>query len=378
MQKINAPQLLKKFQDGNCSEEEMALLETWYNQYIAVSPGKLTDDEWAEDVFSVLKSLDLKNKPLNKVVLWPRIVAAVAAILLIISVGAYYFYIDHSKTSRFVLSNKQNDILPGENKAILTLSNGSKIILQHNKNGVIVKEGGIAVDQKADGQLVYNTTDKANDAPATYNTLTTPRGGQYQLELPDGTKVWLNAASSLKYPTAFTGSERKVELSGEAYFEVAKNKNMPFYVKSGNQTIEVLGTHFNINAYADEPVCRTTLLEGKVKVLTGKNQVLLNPGEQSEITISSDVVLNRNADLEKAVAWKNGEFIFSGEDLGSIMRIISHWYNVDITYTRQPDAEEYGGMVSRNKNLSAVLKMLESTGKVSFKVEGRRVTAMPR
>ena len=206
-----------------------------------------------------------------------------------------------------------------------------------------------------------------------FNTITTPRGGQYQVVLPDGSMVLLNAGSSLTYPTLFTGAERKVELTGEAYFEVAHNPAMPFRVCSKGQVVEVLGTHFNINAYDDEPGIKTTLLQGKVKVTaTVKKQTLiLQPGEQAFLGISA--FNEHDVDVDQAVAWKNGLFMFDGDDIQQVMRSISRWYDVDVTYKGAAPADLFSGSVSKFSNVSEVLNTLQATGKVHFSIEGKNI-----
>jgi ferric-dicitrate binding protein FerR (iron transport regulator) len=232
------------------------------------------------------------------------------------------------------------------------------------------------VVKQSNGQLAYNTQ---NEKPTEvlYNTLTTPRGGQYQLVLPDGSKVWLNAASAISYPTAFTGSERKVEIKGEAYFEIAKNTAMPFIVKVNDAQVQVLGTHFNINAYSDEDAIKTTLLEGAVKVTKDAASTLLKPGQQAILGRSSNEIrVQENTDLDAVLAWKNGYFSFNQTDLATIMRQIARWYDVDIVYSDKVPERRFGGEIPRNTNAAEVLKMLEES-KVHFRIEGRKVIVLP-
>jgi ferric-dicitrate binding protein FerR (iron transport regulator) len=210
-----------------------------------------------------------------------------------------------------------------------------------------------------------------------YNTISTPKGGQYQVTLSDGSKVWLNAASSLRFPATFSGKERKVELTGEGYFEVAHNKKMPFHVTVNDLDVEVLGTHFNINAYADESAIKTTLLEGSVKVVKGNETKIIEPGEQASVTTSEDEInVKQQVDLEQVVAWKNGIFQFERADIESVMRQISRWYDIDVDYHGRV-SEHFGGTISRDVNISDVLKMLEMTGGVNFKIDGKKVIVMP-
>ena len=303
--------------------------------------------------------------------LWPRITAA-ASILLFISVGVYFF----SQKKRLIkqtVQNQTHDITPGGNKAILTLANGSKIVLNEALRGVIARQQNVAINQIQNGKIVYSAKGAPIDSLLVYNTIATPRGGQYQVVLPDGTKVWLNAASSLKYPTAFYGNERRVELTGEAYFEVSKNAAKPFFVKTAAQTVEVLGTHFNINSYADEKATKTTLLEGSVKVYSSANQlsVKLVPGQQA-LNILNQLQVIRDADVDEAVAWKNGKFMFRNTDLQTIMRQLSRWYDVDVEYQGNVTARHYIGSINRNVPVSQVFQILKTSG-INFTIYGRKI-----
>ncbi|EHQ28852.1 FecR family protein [Mucilaginibacter paludis] len=301
-----------------------------------------------------------------------RYIGSAAAVLLV-AVGVYFY----ASRSAHTGSEYANDVNPGGNKALLTLSNGHKVSLDQSTGLTLQEQSGIRISKSGKGQLIYTTASKNNAHSAgdvVYNTLQTPNGGQYQLVLPDGTKVWLNSSSSIKYPASFASlKERKVMLQGEAYFEVAHNRQLPFRVVSNKQTVEVLGTHFNINAYIDEPVIATTLLEGSVKV-TGEASAaiaVLKPGQQAQYGSSISV---SDVDTETIMAWKNGDFILKDNDFKTTMRKIARWYDVQVIYDPSaPQDLELGGWVSRSKNISAVLKIMESTGKVHFKVNGRRV-----
>ncbi len=271
------------------------------------------------------------------------------------------------------------DIVPGGNKAVLTLADGTKIVLDEAKNGRLAQQQNVVITKAKDGQLIYDLSQSGDrtSEEATYNTIATPRGGQYQLILPDGTNVWLNSMSSLKFPTVFKGNERRVELSGEAYFEVAKDKAKPFYVNAKDMEVKVLGTHFNIAAYTDEDNMRATLLEGSVKVNRGVMESPIEPGQEAVVTPAQKGFTVRQADIEKAVAWKNGYFLFRNESIESLMTTISRWYNMDVYYDGEMQDKIYGGKFSKTSNLSELLKSLELTGTIKFKVEGRRITVMP-
>lgn len=275
-----------------------------------------------------------------------------------------------------------DDIKPANDKTVLILANGSKIILDDARNGILLSSNGVCIAKTADGELVYtyskqrsDTSGDANEV-AGLNIIQTPKGGRFLVTLVDGSKVWLNAASSLRFPTNFTNDKRKVELSGEAYFEVAHDEKRIFEVTTNNQAVEVLGTHFNINAYADEPSVNTTLLQGSVRIfdLRSNNSQLLKPGEQSKLGEKMEIAAIENADL--AVAWKNGYFMFDGVDIKTVMRQIERWYDVSVRYEGSlAMTHRFGGEIERNLSLLQVLKVLEKT-KVHFRLEGREVIVM--
>jgi len=271
------------------------------------------------------------------------------------------------------------------------LGNGSTIILDSAHKGALTTQGDAAVIKADSNQLVYHA-DAAKSSEIVYNMLSTPKGGQFQLGLPDGTKVWLNAASSIRYPTAFIGSERKVEVTGEAYFEVHKNASQPFKVSiPGKEEVEVLGTSFNVNAYPDEPEIKTTLVEGSIKVrgepLVGVNtnkdklSVVLKPGQQAQLVISDNtnngggLTMVRDADLEEVMAWKRGEFVFNRLDMAAILRQVSRWYDFEVVETGQPVHRAFSGIVSRSSNLSEVMKIFEQAG-IRFRIDGKKMTLL--
>ena len=363
--------LIQKYIEGNCDEKESAVVEAWYNE-LADQPHNILQAEIDCAEETLLGNIKTYIGSKKHIKLWPRIAIA-ASIVICIGIG-FYFYKNYDASNPIVRS--QHDIAPGGNKAFLTLADGKRITLTDIKNGEIAEQSGVKITKATDGQLIYTVSNLSenNNKVKEYNTIETPNGGQYQLKLPDGTKVWLNAASSLKFPTKFARLvNRRVELlRGEAYFEVAKDKKHPFIVKADQQEVEVLGTHFNINSYANELGIKTTLLEGSVKVvLKGSSKTLL-PGEQSQIS-KSNISVVRNIDLEDVIAWKNGYFKF-GESLESIMNKVSRWYDVDIIYQIKPNSgTAFNGKISRNRSLRELLDMLEFAGNVHFKIEGRRV-----
>lgn len=281
---------------------------------------------------------------------------------------------EHAYTSNVKYKVSQ-DRLPGGDRAVLTLSDGRTIILDSAGEGMLAQQGKTSIIKKKDGQLVYNpAAGQSNEV--IYNILQTPRGGQYKITLPDGSKVWLNAASSLKYPVVFAGKERSVDITGEAYFEVAKDPSRPFRVHLNNMEVEVLGTHFNINGYADEDAVRTTLLEGKVKVLVADQSKYLLPGQQAQLRASGKIAVVDDVNLDETVAWKDGNFQFENSDIKAVMRQLARWYDVEVSYEGTVD-KHFIGNISRDVKLSQVLSMLQQTGEVKFTIEGKKLFVMP-
>lgn len=299
---------------------------------------------------------------------------AAAALVISFSIAGYFLFsgtADHSPVKPAV-SDASSIIMPGGDKAVLTLEDGSAIVLDGTGNGNLATQGNTNI-MKIDGQVIYsNATAKDLSRSLTFNTLTTPKGGQFQLTLADGTKVWMNAASSLRYPTNFTGDERIVELKGEAYFEVAKNPSKPFRVLLPGMNVEVLGTHFNIMAYENESTIKTTLLEGAVKVNSGAYQASLLPGQQAELGSGKGFAVMNEVDLEQVVAWKNGYFQFNRDGLDVVMRQIERWYDVSVGFEGSIPDRQFGGKISRSSNIDDVLRVLELS-KVSFRIEGKKI-----
>jgi transmembrane sensor len=308
---------------------------------------------------------------------WKIQYAAAAIIICMFSIGAYFLFKSTpqkkiSKTEN--IKRDKNEVVPGGNKALLTLADGSSIILDSAQNGTLTTQGNTKI-LTLNGMLSYNSLNKTPSV-VLYNTISTPRGGQYQLVLADGSKVWLNAASSLRFPVTFVGKERKVELLGEAYFEIAKNTSMPFKVKVDEMEIEVLGTHFNINSYDDESAIRTTLLEGSVKINKNHTYSILKPGQQAQMNKAGDIRIINDADIEKAIAWKEGNFQFDRDEIHSVMQQVERWYDVDVEY-KADISSHFIGTISRNVNLSQVLDMLHLTGGVNFEVKDRKIIVAP-
>lgn len=382
MEKEQFDQILKKYNAGTATQEEIAFLEAYYKAF-GLRPDfnetSESDPLWSDMKTTIDSRIDehlLGQAPdrSRKLRLWSRIAAA-ASIVLLLSFGLFYY--NQKKSIENQNQIVQHNIKPGGNKAFLTLSNGERISLTDATNGNIAQQAGVTITKTADGQISYVISSEHSDEKSVeegYNTIETPSGGQYQVRLPDGTAVWLNAASSLKYSASFASKkERHVQLSGEAYFEVAKDKTRPFLVTSNGQEVEVLGTHFNINAYDDEANTKTTLLEGSVKVgLADQNTRILKPGEQAVNSAGSMVIEKVNT--EYAVAWKNGFFRFNDKTLDAAMREVARWYNVEVIYKRPALKNELlAGRISKYANIAQVLKKMELADVLQFKIEGRKI-----
>ncbi|WP_442588807.1 FecR family protein [Pedobacter sp. AW31-3R] len=410
--------LLQQFTDGTLSKEEYTELIRHFNSkgndedmFAAMDEiWKHTEEEiWhsEEETNRVYQNL-IAHKEFNAIStpaplpaipvrkLWYRMAAA-AVVLVAFSTALYVYTSNNPEPASIRFA--QQDLAPGSNKATLTLADGRKINLNAAGNGELAKQSGISITKTKTGELLYTVTAPAgpkntDTTVPEYNTITTPRGGEYRVNLPDGTSVWLNAASSLKFPVQFMKNERRVSLNGEAYFEVAKavkqqvvhgrlqEVRTPFIVKTDRQEVQVLGTHFNVNAYANETTFKTTLLEGLVNVsLPGTLQDVqpkayyLQPGQQA--ILKGNIIKVTTADTEEAMAWKNGIFLFNGQDLEGIMKQVERWYDVEVVFENNTlKRQTFTGTLSRFKNISQLLEVLETTGSVHFEMEGRRITAM--
>jgi len=389
----NLQQLLQKFVDNKATPGEIRLLLSHFHTTseddlmklimagFAIDQHRAATDNPDQDVLDSVYSrmqheLGFTKKGHRPVRMWRRWnIAAAASIILAITFGGYFL------THRQNVSEFKNDVAPGHNQATLTLANGQKITLTKNLSGQLARQGATVIGVNDKNEIAYTGSGTDNNATDIYNTLSTAVGEQspYPLILADGTKVWLDAGSSITFPVAFAGKERSVKITGEAYFEVVHNDAQPFKVIAKNQVIEDIGTHFNVNAYNDEKVITTTLLEGAVKVsIPGTQaeqaQVILKPGQRS--VLKNNMLDVGNANIEEAIAWKNGYFRFENEGIQSIMRKLSRWYNIDVQYSGTIPDETFYATSSRYKNISEVLTMLQNTKGVHFKVEGRRVTVM--
>ena len=333
--------------------------------------------EKAALIFDAIIEGSKMNLP-GKIVYLRRIAAA--AILIGVIGFAGYFSMTKSVKSPLASVTTQPaqlvvaDALPGSKGAVLTLSNGQQIILDSAGNGQLASQGGTTIINK-NGEVVYDVKE-ADAGEVLYNTMSTAKGRQYQLILSDGTKVWLNSASSIRYPAAFAGNVRNVSITGEAYFEVAKDKAKPFIVAVNNMEVKVLGTHFNINAYADEEAIKTTLLEGSVQVSNAADVAMLVPGQQSRLYKTGAIQTISNADLEEAVAWKNGVFIFNNADIQAVMRQVGRWFDLEVAYEGAIPKDSFGGKLPMDAKVTEVLAALQQT-QVHFRIEGKRLIVMP-
>ncbi len=310
---------------------------------------------------------------------WRRL-ASVAAVFLFVLIGSSIYFLNRKNNTpasadNTVQNNNKQDVLPGSDKAFLTLADASIIVLDEANNGVIAQQGVTKITKL--GEKVLYAPGTASDGKMLYNTLTTPRGGQYQIALSDGTQVWLNAGSSLRFPASFNEGRRTVEVTGEAYFEVAKDASKPFIVKINEAEVQVLGTHFNVMAYQDEVSIRTTLLEGAVKFVKGNASSLLKPGQQSQLSQDGQIKIVSNVDVEQVVAWKNGMFYFDNADIGTVMRQLSRWYDVDVLYQSNNIEHLFVGKMPRSSKLSDVLKALELTSNIQFEIQGKKIIVKP-
>jgi len=373
-----AEHLIEKYNQGTATPEEVKLIENWYVTESARQDADREDVDYLHVQNRVWSKLASETAPSKSKRLWPRI--AIAASIALIVIGSFFFRSTIINTDNNNTGLVAADIAPGKNGATLTLADGQKIFINDVLTGNIANQSGVKISKTKDGQIVYELTDNRTDK-IEYNTLTTTRGEQTQVRLPDGSLVFLNAASSLRYPTNFAKSaKRSVGLTGEGYFEISKNKAQPFVVTAENQQVEVLGTHFNINAYTDEKAVRTTLLEGSVKVApvsadgsdtNNTNGKILKPGEQSAFTKQGIQVTKVNTD--EAMAWQKGYFRFYDEQIASVMRKVSRWYNLEVEFSGQQPEVGFNARIDKYSNIKDVLGILEKSGAVHFKIEGRKV-----
>ncbi|MEY4885581.1 MAG: hypothetical protein RL151_890 [Bacteroidota bacterium] len=373
---------------GTATPEELAVLDEWYRSFddrFVEVPSAMDDrPELLEERMRVrleqalagLDAVPIKSTRFH-------FVRIAAALLLLVGLGAGIQFIWFNPTVKPVTApvstSADRPLTPGSDRAWLRLADGSLVYLDSTAPGLLARQAGMRLEKRDDGSIVYQSVSGASVPADTllYNEIRTPRGGQYQVVLSDGTHVWLNAETTLRFPVAFKGTERKVNLSGEAYFEVAKELRRPFRVLTTGSAVEVLGTQFNVNAYGDEASVRTTLLEGRVGVssaVAGSDGGLrvLTPGQQASVKHDGSVEVDDRADTEEAIAWKNGRFHFNSADIRSIMRQIARWYDAEVIFEGNP-ALHFTGQITRRDDVSRVLQMMEMTGEVRFRIEGRRI-----
>ncbi|KDN53930.1 FecR family protein [Flavobacterium seoulense] len=348
-----------------------AILRENYDSVEIPSINPELTQKFIDELRSKMSSSRIKESSVKVFFDWKKIAVA-ASVVIAIGIGSLILFQKKDQSPVPVVLKTVDDKKPGKTGAVLTLSNGSKIVLDSVGNGLLANQNNTSV-AKNNGGLVYKA---GENAQLVFNTMTTPRARQYNLQLSDGTKVWLNASSSITFPTSFAAKERKVILTGEAYFEVAKDKTRPFMVVVNGMKINVLGTHFNVNAYNDEDNIKTTLLEGSVLITDKTEKIILKPGQQAQKQKTGAIVVNANVNLEEVMGWKNGVFYFENASLQTVLRQISRWYDVDVVFEKGVPVRTFEGEIQRDLQLSQLLKILEKN-KVHFKIEGNILRVMP-
>lgn len=369
-------ELMLLLQTSDYDEEQ--LLQLLDEIALATAPQENYDPAyWRPKLLRILQAapvVQMQRRQFN----WKKIAIA-ASILLIISLGSYFAFFNNKKHNEIAKVETKDVPAPDRTRASITLADGRTIYLDSLNTGTIATQNQVTITKDANGNIVY--TPSAVSTPTAFlNTLTNPRGSKViDMTLADGSRVWLNAGSSITYPIAFISNERKVSITGEAYFTVTHNEKQPFTVSANGVDIHDLGTSFNVNAYSDESDVKVTLLEGSVKVMNDVDTKTIKPGEQISAVSHSPLTIHHSPDTEQAIAWKNNRFIFAGENIQSVMRQLARWYDVDVNYNGTIPTDEFVGVISRSRyeNISAVLNMLEKTKTVSFKIEGRRITVQP-
>ena len=391
MGKDQFTRILRRYNKGTATKEEVELVETYYDLLLARSKSETVlsgnenlepDMELIDQIWSAIRQGgETRMRSFRGHTVWK----AAALIAILIGVGTVLYRMERQdviagKTADRSADNKIKQIRPGKNIAVLTLANGKTVFLDSASDGSLAQQGGTHIIKLNNGQLVYKFTatkkDGANKKPV-YNTLATPRGGQYELVLPDGTKVWLNAASSLHFPAAFTGDTRTVELKGEGFFDVAPDARKPFVVSVGGVNVHVLGTRFNVNSYEGEGDIRTTLEDGSVSVTGGGKSVILKPGQDAGFNEATGEIRVSTVNVASVIAWKDGLFYFDNTNIREIMDQVSRWYDAEIVYkTTNLDHKSYSGKLPRYSDVDALLKVLEMTGTVHFQVKGHTITVL--
>jgi transmembrane sensor len=372
--------LYEKYIAGNCSAEEEQRLFDYEDNFRLLSTDQTsTETAFTENSAKTYKRILATLAQRQTKVFQLNSLLKIAAVLAL-AIGLGFFYQSYIKTSTpKTLKGKSIDfasrpIKPGRNTAELKLANGVVVQLDKIKDGVIAASENTKIRKLSTGSIEYSKA--ASSVDHAMNTITVPAGGNYKVILPDGTAVWLNSVSSLTYPVSFQGKSRNVILKGEAYFEVAKNPKMPFVVAVDEMRVTVLGTHFDVNAYPEQAKIKTTLLEGSVRLNQASSQVILSPGEQGTVDRRSSDIRMARVNINKVMGWKNGYFMFQDDNIKDIMQQIARWYDVDIEYRGNVQNKSFGGIYSKHKDIIELLKGLELTGLVHFKIEGRRIIVM--
>jgi ferric-dicitrate binding protein FerR (iron transport regulator) len=362
----------------DCPDDEdlrRIMQEVWAD----FAPTDVMDNDKAKQMLSRILTTADDAPPVKRMVRPMARKWMAAAAVLVIAGSVSFYYLDRKKSTASLaappeiakINAPKGDVLPGTTNATLTLDDGSSIVLDTVSSATVASQGSTRII-KQNGQVVYQNRDNApNTAGLIYNTLSTSRGHEYPLTLSDGTKVWLNASSSIRFPVQFSDKQRAVSITGEVYFEVAKNSK-PFSVSAGGARVEVLGTHFNINAYEDETRLNTTLIEGAVRIIKGSSSMVLAPGQQAQIHKNGSMELNKDADMEGAISWTQGYFHFKDASLETVLRQLSRWYDVDVIYEKHPADETFSGDIQKSLSLSQVLKILEKS-QVRFQINGKRL-----
>lgn len=379
--------ILKRYNEGTATREEREFIISYYGLFEGSLPEefRLTDEERIKLKEEIKRRIEerkeeLERKPPLRIVKISRKVAAAVAVLLI-SGAAYFFLLKDSEsmeTKQEMAQSQKEEIKPGSNKAILTLANGQQIVLDEAEQGVLAQQGNSDVVKEDSSLLSYKSGTKAgSEREVTYNTIATPAGGTFKVILPDGSKVWLNAASSLRFPTAFTGKERAVEMTGEAYFEVAKNANKPFRVLAKEAEVKVLGTHFNVSAYEDDTEIKTTLEEGSVEVKYADILRKIVPGQQASFNKTDKKVTVGEVNVDQFLAWKNDLFYFDNTNIREIMKQVARWYDVEVEYEITDFSDKnYSGIVSRYSDVKELLKRMEMTETIGFDIHQHSIVVL--
>jgi len=377
-----AKELLSKYQAGISTDSENELVERWYNQLVETGEWKWSkgEKEMTQKLIETRLMRKINADGQHQRLVFYRIRfqrwAAAAIILLLSAIG--YFFINHHENKRQQISKViSNDVkAPQQNKAVIRLANGKMIYLDSVGNGALALQGNVQLIKLSNGQIAYTHKQGEVSTKMEYNTLSNPRGSKViHMVLSDGSKVWLDVASSITYPVSFTGKERRVSITGEAYFEVAHDAMKPFYVNHRDMNIRVLGTHFNVNAFEDEGAdIKVTLLEGKVNVNNQISKETLKPGQQA--IVNDKIKIINDVDLDEVMGWKNGYFEFNNSGLANVLSQVSRWYNVDVVYKGYNKPRQFMGEIQRDLNLSEILKILAKNG-IQFQIEGNKLIILP-